>query len=216
MKNLYILGAGGFGRELLSLLLDTQAIAGQRWNVKGFLDDTEAPLAGKACDFSVVGSIIDYAPGPDDVLAMGIADPAAKRKLVSMLKTRGAAFESVIHPYAYLGRHNTLGEGVVIYGGFSMSVNVAIGSFATLLSSGFGHDSRVGDYTTVSACCNIMGNVSIGSGVFVGGNAAFAPHVTVGDNAYVCVGSVVVKDVQNGEKVLGNPARVIGMHGAGQ
>ena len=49
MKDLYILGAGGCGREVLSMMLDAQAIQGQRWNIKGFLDDTEAPLHGKDC-----------------------------------------------------------------------------------------------------------------------------------------------------------------------
>lgn len=210
MKDLYIVGAGGFGRELLNLILDIHAITGPRWNIRGFLDDTEDPLHGKACDFSVVGTIVEYMPKPNDALALGIASPAAKRKLVPLLKARGAAFETVIHPYAYLGRHNTLGEGVIVYGGFSMSVNVEIGDFVTLLGTGLGHDVRVGAYSTVSACCNIMGNVTLGSGVFVGGNVAIAPHVRIGDDAYLCLGSVVMKDVGNGVKVMGNPAREIG------
>jgi sugar O-acyltransferase (sialic acid O-acetyltransferase NeuD family) len=212
MKDLYIVGAGGFGRELLNLVLDIHVVSGPRWNIIGFLDDTEDPLRGKACDFSVAGSIVDYSPKPNEVLALGIADPTAKRKLVPMLKARGAVFETVIHPYAYLGRHNTLGEGAVVCGGFSMSVNVCIGNFTTLLSSGFGHDVRVGDYSTISACCNIMGRVSLGEGVFVGGNVAIAPCVEVYDDAYICLGSVVMKNIRQGCKVLGNPAREIGLN----
>lgn len=211
MKDLYIVGAGGFGRELLNLILDIHAIAGPRWNIMGFLDDTEDPLRGKACDVSVVGTIADYTPRPNDALAFGIASPAAKRKLVPMLKARGAVFETVIHPYAYLGRHNTVGEGVIICSGFGMTVNVEIGNFVTILGTGLGHDVRVGDYSTISACCNIMGNVTLGKGVFVGGNVAIAPHVQVGDDAYVCLGSVVMKDVGAGCKVMGNPAREIGV-----
>ena len=98
MKDLYILGAGGCGREVLSMMLDAQAIQGQRWNIKGFLDDTEAPLHGKDCALPVVGTIMDYSPKPNDVLLMGIAEPHAKERLVNMLKARGAAFASFIHP----------------------------------------------------------------------------------------------------------------------
>lgn len=210
MKDLYIVGAGGLGRELLNLILDIHAISGPRWNIIGFLDDTKDPLCGKACDFTVVGSILGYVPKPNDVLAFAIANPSAKRKLIPMLKARGAVFESIIHPYAYLGRHSRLGEGAVVYGGFSMSVNVEIGDFTTLLSSSFGHDVTVGDYTTISAFCNIMGNVTIGKGVFIGGNVAIAPHVHIGDDAYLCLGSVVMKDVGAGCKVMGNPSREIG------
>lgn len=210
MKNLYIIGAGGLGRELLSLILDIQAIAGQRWNIMGFLDDTEDPLKGKACDFSVVGTVVDYMPKPNDVLALGIANPQAKSRLVSMLQQRGAVFENIIHPYAYLGRHNSLGEGLVIYGAFSMSVNVNIGNFVTLLNSGLGHDVRIGDYCTISSNCNFMGNCSLDERVFVGGNVAVAPHVHIGSDAYICLGSVVMKNVSAGCKVMGNPAREVG------
>lgn len=210
MKNLYIVGAGGFGRELLNLILDIHMIVGSRWNIVGFLDDTDTPLEGKACDCAVVGTIADYSPQPDDVLAFGIADPAAKRRLIPMLKARGAVFEQIIHPYTYLGRNNTFGEGVIIDRGASVSVNVAFGDFVTLLASSIAHDVQIGEFSTISAMCNIMGRVSIGSGAFIGGNVAIAPRVTIGDNAYLCMGSVVMKNVPSGTKVMGNPAREIG------
>lgn len=210
MKNLYIVGAGGFGRELLNLILDIHAIVGPRWNIVGFLDDTDSPLEGKACDCSVVGTITDYSPHPDDVLAFGIADPVAKQKLIPMLKARGATFEQIIHPYTYLGRNNTFGEGVIIDRGACMSVNVALGDFATLRACSLGHDVQVGEFCTISAMCNIMGRVSLGRGVFIGGNVAIAPCVTVGNNAYLCMGSMVMKDVLPEAKIMGNPAREIG------
>lgn len=210
MKNLYIVGAGGCGREILSLLLDIHQIAGPRWRIRGFLDDTPDPLAGRACDAPVAGSIIDYAPAPDDELVMAVADPGAKYRLVSMLKTRGAAFASVIHPHATLGRHCELGEGVVVQSGFSMTVNVRIGAYATLLASCLGHDVRVGDYSTIASHCNIAGNVVLGRRVFVGGSVAIAPRVRVGDDAYLCMGSVVLRHVEPGCKILGNPGRPVG------
>lgn len=210
MKNLYILGAGGCGREILLMIQEIQAIQGQRWNLMGFLDDTEDPLKGKECDLQVVGSIMDYFPKPDDALVMAIAAPTAKEKITSLLKARGAVFESIIHPYVSLGRHNTIGEGALIYSGFGMTVNVSVGNFCTLLACTLGHDVQVGDYSTISSYSNIMGYVSIGKRVFIGGNVAIAPHAVIEDDAYVGVGSVVLKKVKSGEKVFGNPAREIG------
>ena len=210
MKNLYIVGAGGFGRELLNIILNMQAATGPKWNIIGFLDDTEDPLKGKACAYGVVGSIVDFFPGADDVLAMGIADPFSKQCLASMLKSRGAVFENVIHHTAYLGCNNTIGEGVVAYGGFSMSVNVTIGNFVTLLPCGLGHDVVVEDYCTISTSTNLLGAVHVGKQVFIGANVAVAPHVNIGDGAYICMGSMVMKNVPAGAKVLGNPAKIIG------
>lgn len=102
-----------------------------------------------------------------------------------------------------------MGVGNVIYGGFSMSNNVQIGNFTTLLSSLIGHDVQIGDYTTISALCNITGYVKIGEGVFIGGSCAVVPHAVIEDNAYVGMGSVVLRRVKAGKKVFGNPARVV-------
>lgn len=211
MKDLYLVGAGGCGREVLNMILDMHAAQGPKWNIKGFLDDTDDPLKGKACDYSVVGTIKDYSPAPNDVLLMCIASPQAKQRLVPMLKARGAVFDSFISPWAYLGRHNQIGEGAVIYGGFGMSVNVTIGCFATLLGCGFGHDVVVGDFCTISGNCGLLGYAKVGDGVFMGDSVRVAPHVEIGDNAYVGIGSVVVRNVKSGEKVFGNPAREIGI-----
>jgi len=210
MKNLYIVGAGGCGREILAMILDTQAIREQHWNIMGFLDDTKASFQDIACEYPIAGTIKDYSPKTNDVLLMGIADPKGKEKLATMLKARGAQFDSFIHPYSALGRHNKIGEGSIIYGGFGMTVNVNIGAFTTLQACYLGHDVCIGDYSTVSSMSNIMGYVNVGKRVFMGSNVAIVPHTVVEDNAYVCVGSVVIKNVNSGTKVMGNPAREIG------
>lgn len=210
MRNLFIVGAGSLGRELAGLITTIQRISPRRWNVVGFLDDTENPLGGRACDYEVVGTIRDYRPQGGEALAMGIADPAAKHKLSRELLERGATFESIIHPHAYLGHHNNIGMGVIIYAGFGMTVNCQIGDFCTLLDCTLGHDVKIGSFSTLSSKCHLMGGVTVGSGVYMGGNAAVAPHVSIGDSAFVCIGSVLMKDVPARAKVMGNPAREIG------
>lgn len=166
-------------------------------------------LAGKACDYGVVGSVADYRPKENEVLAMAVAEPKAKRKLAEMLLERGAVFENIIHPTAEIKEFTTLGMGNVIYGRFYASNNTQIGNFTTLLSSPIGYDIQIGDYTTISALCNITGQVKIGRGVFIGGSCAIVPHAIIEDDAYVGMGSVVLRWVRAGKKVFGNPARVV-------
>ena len=43
----------------------------------------------------------------------------------------------------------------------------------------------------------------------VGNNATLVPGVTIGKNALVAAGSVVLGDVPSGKVVLGNPAKVV-------
>jgi hypothetical protein len=62
MKNLYIVGASGCGREVLNIIKDIHAIRGVQWNIVGFLDDDLQALDSIDCDYQVVGTIKDYLP----------------------------------------------------------------------------------------------------------------------------------------------------------
>jgi acetyltransferase-like isoleucine patch superfamily enzyme len=45
------------------------------------------------------------------------------------------------------------------------------------------------------------------AGVVIGANATILPGLEIGSESFVGAGSVVTKDVENGETVVGNPAR---------
>lgn len=51
--------------------------------------------------------------------------------------------------------------------------------------------------------------ITIGNNVWIGGSAIINPGVTIGDNAVIASGAVVVKDVPDNVVVGGNPARII-------
>jgi putative colanic acid biosynthesis acetyltransferase WcaB len=51
----------------------------------------------------------------------------------------------------------------------------------------------------------------IGNNVDIGSNVVIIGPITIGDNAVIGAGSVVVKDVLSGAIVAGNPARIIRM-----
>ncbi|MFC0189611.1 maltose acetyltransferase domain-containing protein [Fictibacillus aquaticus] len=53
--------------------------------------------------------------------------------------------------------------------------------------------------------------VTIGNNVWIGGRAVINPGVTIGDNAIIASGAVVIKDVPANAVVGGNPAKVIKM-----
>lgn len=65
MKDLIIVGAGGFGRELLQWCKEINAVE-PKWNIKGFIDDNQAALDGYECDCGVIGTISDWAPDENE------------------------------------------------------------------------------------------------------------------------------------------------------
>ena len=51
--------------------------------------------------------------------------------------------------------------------------------------------------------------IVIGESVWIGGGAGVCPGVTIGKNAVIGAGSVVVKDIPEGVLAVGNPCRVV-------
>lgn len=52
--------------------------------------------------------------------------------------------------------------------------------------------------------------ITIGNNVFIGVNSLIMPGVIIGNNVIIGAGSVVTKSIPNGLIVAGNPARIIG------
>jgi sugar O-acyltransferase (sialic acid O-acetyltransferase NeuD family) len=207
MKNLYIVGAGGFGREVYAWLLDLPG-CDVEWSIQGFLDDNLSALDGFNYERGVVARISDFQPNRDDLFVCAIGARAHKRRICEELKERGASFFTVVHPTVIVGPNVTLGEGVVLCPRVSVTCDVEIGEMAMLnLHCTVGHDVRIGAWSTVSAQCDLTGFVQIGEGAFLGSGVRVIPGKRVGDDAVVGAGSVVIRNVRDGQKVFGNPAR---------
>lgn len=208
MKELIIVGAGGMGREILQWVKDINAKE-KMWEIKGFIDDNTEALAAYHCEYQVIGAINEWEPQENEVFACAIGHPKTKQAIVEMLKSRGAEFTSVVHPLAYIGDENVIGEGLVAYPRACITTNVRIGNFVALLSSSVGHDAVIGDYSTISAYTDITGGCCLGERVFTGTHVSVIPGRIIGSDAYLCAGSVIMSDVKPGVKMLGNPAKAI-------
>lgn len=67
-----------------------------------------------------------------------------------------------------------------------------------------GHGSVIGERTLIAEGAVIAGNVRIGADAWVGVNATVSNRIRIGDHARVSLGSVVTKDVAEGQTVTGN------------
>ena len=69
------------------------------------------------------------------------------------------------------------------------------------------HNCIVGPRTLITACAELSGGVEVGADCWIGPNAAIRDGLSLGDKAFVGIGSVVVKDVPADTTVYGSPAR---------
>lgn len=207
MKSVLIVGAGGFGRELLGWCLQHPG-HGREWTVKGFLDDNPTALDGYDVPVKITGSLAEHRPQAGEELLCAIGQPKVKRRVVETLKARGAMFRQFAHPTVIMGRKVRLGEGVVLCPGVILTTDITLGDFVMFnCGASAGHDVQVGRYSTISGHCDLTGFVTVGEGVFMGSGARVIPGKKVGDGATIGAGAAVIMNVAAGTTVVGVPAR---------
>ena len=207
IANIVIVGAGGCGREVANWIEDINKEKAT-WNILGFIDDNLQALNNFSYKYKVIDSISNHRPKQNTYYAMGIATPAVKKKIAKKMMKRGAEFVSIIHPSTKIYSENPLGKGVIIYPNAKISTGCKVGDFVNIQSTIIGHDVTIEDYVTISSSCGITGGVKLREGCFLADHAVIAVGLEVGENAYVGIGSVVIRNVEEGTKVFGNPARV--------
>lgn len=207
-KPLYIFGAGGFGREVLSMI---KAFDG--WEAKAFIDDGVS-RGTLIKGLKVIGGIDVIRDLPAEAaVILAVGDPTAKQKLSAAI-TRPIHFPVLIHPSAVIQDTTSvqIGAGSIIGAGAVLTTDILIGSHVLInLNATIGHDSRVGSCTSIMPGVNIAGEVSIGDAVLLGAGCNIRNRVRIGNHAKVGMGSVVLRDVQDSQTVVGVPARPIRM-----
>lgn len=208
-KNLYIIGAGGFGREVLAVAKEIE-IHQAEWIVKGFLNSAAYMDALDGLDTSgyvICESLEGHIVTEDNVYVFAIADVKAKERMCEEMLQKGARFINLIHPTAIVSNTADVGIGLIMFPFSSISVNTNIGDFVTINShSDISHDVNVGDYCTIGPRCSVLGHSTLKKSVALGGGVNVHPHVEIGEYATVGIGSVVISKVKSSTTVFGNPA----------
>ena len=209
MTDLIIVGASGFGRELLYIINELNLIK-PTWNVLGFIDDNLNALDNYKIDKKILGTIKDWVPVSYEYYALAIAAPRVKEKIVGRLKEKGARFATILAPTVKIGDRTILGEGVICFGDTGISVDVNVGNFVFFNAlCGIGHDVRIGDFCTFGPKVCISGETRIGRCVNVGALASTYPGIKIEDYATVGMNSAAIRKVKTGTTVIGVPAKII-------
>ncbi len=205
---LVIIGAGGFGREVLELVRDINE-ARPTFELQGFLDDGEVnphvieragiPLLGRS---SRVASL-----GASYVIAIGSAE--ARRQIDAGARaSHQVAAATLVHPSATLGADVLVGEGAIVGAGSRLTTHVAVGRHAHVnVNCTVGHDVTIEDFATLFPGVHIGGGCVVEEGATLSMGSVILPGVRIGRGAVVGAGSVVVRDVAADTTVMGPAAR---------
>ena len=204
-SDLFILGAGGFGREVLQHAREASA-QGWPYVVKGFLDDDLDALSGFSVGVSVLNRISDEHLSGDVVIALG--EPAIRRALRERVEAQGGRIISIVHPSAHVVPSATVGAGSIVGPGVYIGVDSSVEANVVLnVYYSVGHDAKVGSDSVLSSYTAVTGGVMMGAGCFTGTHATIAPGVSIGAWSKIAAGSVVTRQAPDGSLLMGNPAK---------
>ena len=199
MRDLFIVGAGGFGREAVWTVERINNASQQPlWNIIGFADDDPEKAAGNFEGYPLLGSCEqaskDY-PGASVFIAIG--DNEIREQIYR--KLRGHDFPALIDPSAQVSPTTEFRHGTYIACEAVVSVGTEIGKFVIVNArAGVGHDCTVDDFCNICPGVSLSGHTRLGRAVFMGTNSCTAPGMEVGDGAKVACGTPVLKNVDPG------------------
>ena len=206
MPKLVIIGAGGFGREVLDVVEACQA-AGADIDFIGFLDDEADPALVTSRGAAIIGPVADLA-NLDAQYVIGIGSSAARHTIDELASRAGREATTLVHPAATIGAAVTLGPGAVVTAGARLTTNIVAGRHLHVnLNATIGHDCVLGDYVTINPGANVSGNVTLGDGVALGTGSSVIQRVSIGAGTIVGAGAAVVSDLPAGVTAVGVPAK---------
>jgi sugar O-acyltransferase (sialic acid O-acetyltransferase NeuD family) len=210
---LVVVGAGGFGREVLDVVDAVNAVAVEPvWKVVGVVDD--APSEKNRERLTRRG--VEYLGGVEDYLAtskpggyvVGVGSPRARRQLAERFDAAGHAAVTLVHPSASRGFDVEIGAGSVVCAGVRLTTNIRLGRHVHLnLNATVGHDAVLGDYVSANPFASISGDVTVDDEVLIGVSGVILNGLHVGRGSTVGGSACVVRDVPAGVVVKGIPAR---------
>lgn len=206
MENIFIIGTGGFAKEVYFLLKEANI-----YNIKGFVDynPTKSHLLVGVESIPIIdeNEFIKNYKGNNIVISTG--RPHLLKKLSG--KFKDFATPNIIHPNFISDKKNIImGVGNIITAGVIFTTDITIGSFNVFnLNMTIGHDTIIGNYNVFNPSSNISGNNKIGDVNLFGVGSITLEKMEVGNNNIIGASALLTKKINDFGVYVGVPAKLI-------
>jgi len=205
--NYYIIGAGGFAKEVLLVLRSNNLEA----SFRGFID--ARPVSRSMSTGSKTYPVLDEEdflastkPSAEVSVFIGIGDPRTIKRLSA--KFSEYQFPNLISPDVKLDESIEYGRGNIFTRGVNPTVDIRIGSFNIFnLNVTIGHDSIIGDCNVLNPGVAVSGGVRIGNCNLLGTGATILQHLSIGNNNVIGGNGLLSKNVENDLILAGVPCK---------
>ena len=211
MKDLIILGASGFGREVAWIVERINKVMPE-WNLLGFMDDDES-IQGKIINgYKVIGNTLSINMFPEAYYVCAVGASKVREKIINKVKMAcpEIKFGTIIDPSVEMSDTVMIGEGTIVCAHTIATVNISIGKHVIInLDCTIGHDAIINDYVTLYPSVNISGRSTVGRCVELGTGMQIIQGKTVGDYSILGAGAVVIRDIYENTTAVGCPAKEV-------
>lgn len=204
MKDLIIVGAGGYAKSVLD------SVDYMNFNMIGFIDDIK-PVGDIHQGYPVLANELEGIDNPENyVYFIAIGNNQKRMNWFLSLKEHNLSLINVIDKSALVSRAAKLGEGcfvgklAILNNGCSVGDNCVINTRALIE-----HGCIIDSHVNVSTNATLNGDVRCKDGSFIGSGSVINGQLTIGEWALVGAGAVVINDINDKHIVAGVPAKPI-------
>lgn len=205
-----IIGAGGHGRAIYSVLTDS--INSKKYNLLCVYDNFAAD--GEVMMGSPVFSDINQLrlnSGPRPVVFLGIGDNLLRKKMFNLISDWGYSFPNLISGHAVLAKEKKIGVGNFFAPFVNVGPNSTIGDnniFNT--GSNLEHDATIGSHSHMGPGSMVLGGGFVGDECLLGANSVVLQKVSIYNSMTIGAGSVVNRTISESKVTYaGAPAKKI-------
>lgn len=205
MQELILLGTGVHGAEMAHIVerINRQA---PTWKLLGHV----APKVTDKKEWA--GSpILGWAGELEEILAEHpLAGVVADNEFPKSVQVPPERLVNLVDPSCFVHPAARLGRGCVLYPHCFVGLNAVLGDRVFVLAGCIiNHDVVLADRVVLGSNVALAGCVHVEAGAYLGQSCSVRQYLRIGREAFIGMGAIVIKDVEPGCVMIGNPARLL-------
>lgn len=207
MKSLLIWGAGDQGTVALECALAMNVY--ESIDFLGLKEKERRDIPGYVI-YSERETVVDELLKAYDEVIVATGDNNLREQKTALLTSRGIVMPNLIHPTAVVSPSARIAAGCTVLANAVIHTNASVGMGCIVNTASIvEHDCVIGDFVNLSPKTAMAGHTKIGNKSFLGIGCTIIDAITVGKEAVIGAGAVVIRDVPEHAVVAGVPAKGI-------